>query len=140
MALVQWFKKLFTKKEQRDPPFLVAKKPGVKLSDDEKIEVPLVCPMCHTYWADATVYLGANVSPENFRVKEPYKSVAKVEAGKTLVCPACQYIYTGWTIHAAVLAALNKQKLEESTNGRTFGHESKASEPESTVSDKSTSD
>lgn len=113
-----WAKKLFSwLKKSEDPPFLIAKKPGIKLNDNDKLDIPMICPMCQTHWADATVYLGANVSPENFRVKEQFKSYVKIEPGKKIHCPACQYTYTGWAVHASILAALNRKQLEENTHG-----------------------
>ena len=102
--------------QDKSPLFMVAKKKSVEIKDGEKIDIQVICPMCMTYWADATVVYGGNVSPESFRLKEPYTATT-IEQGKPLSCPACFYRYTNWAVMASVMAAMNRQAISSKMDG-----------------------
>ena len=100
----------------KSPLFMVAdKKKTVEIKDGEKIDIQVICPMCHTYWADATVVYGGNVTPESFRLKEPYTAM-NIEVGY-LSCPACFYNYSNWAVMALVMAAMNRQAITSKLDG-----------------------
>ena len=107
-----------------DPPFMVAQRDKPKSQDGERVDIKLVCPMCQTHWADATVYLGGHLSQDAFQVKEPFKSRVKIKSGEGIFCPSCGYQYTGWAINATILAAMNRRDLQSKIDtplGATYG-------------------
>lgn len=111
-------------KRQKHPLFYVSKKKStVAVKDGDKINVQILCPMCKTYWADADVVFGGNITSESFRLREPYLGSFMVKAGKPLTCPACFFKYTNWAVMACVLASMNKQDVSKTVDSgfRSFG-------------------
>ena len=88
MSLKSLFKKWFGKREydSRTAPFIIPNR-GPKPKDGDKVETSIICPYCNTYFANATITLGAPfpTDKENFRVKEGYEEYAKrLPSGYTL--------------------------------------------------------
>lgn len=100
------------KRNPYDVPFMVAKRPKPKLKDGDTIPVSFTCPTCLTHWADAKVTFGADLRPEDFSMLKQFENRKVVDPGKPIACPACGWEYSIFAIEAAILAAMNRQKLE----------------------------
>ena len=119
MSLKSLFKKWFGKREydSRTAPFIIPNR-GPKPKDGDKVETSIICPYCNTYFANATITLGAPfpTDKENFRVKEGYEEYVVLTPGKPLICPACSREFTDWAIQASVMAAINRDTLSRKFN------------------------
>ena len=128
--MLTWFRKLFRLKDRTifNQPFLVARRPAVHVSNGESIDIELICPSCQSHWADATVTFGAPITPDNFRLREPFKE-AKIPEDKQPSCPACGWGYTVWAMQALVLAAMNRQNFVQKQGEKTkqYGQSNSAS-------------
>lgn len=123
--MLNWIKKILRIKDKTifDQPFLVARRPSIKIADGETIDIEVICPACQSHWADATVTFGGPITPENFRVRDPFVKATKIDENKQLVCPACGWGYTVWAIQAAILAAQNRSNFthKQSENTKVYG-------------------
>jgi len=56
----------------------------------------LICPKCHTYWADFDYTDYPNLSSKHLKVLAGNRR--KLKDGQSLECSCCSYPYTTWDI------------------------------------------
>lgn len=82
------------------------------MNDKEYIICKLVCPKCHTHWANAKFYFDKAFDPKNLTIITGKKK--KPKAGDDLTCSICGYIYTNWDVHIAILDEIAYAQKQQS--------------------------
>lgn len=79
--------------------------------------IRIECPMCRSYWANASIRFGQPVSREQFSPLPELEGKVKFQKNGLPYCPVCNFKYEPRAMLALMIAAANKLEMERKLHG-----------------------